>query len=329
MRLSNSSKLYCVLLASVAIAACSSGSGSSTSGSNLVSTPPPPPPAPPAPSSNASLSNLTVSEEFYAASATIAGEIGILPSIITGATVASSEFDAQSTSSTISYDAGADSFRVEVGVGPRALTQTFAPANIVAAESDATITTYDAGDTRFVLLNANDPTLDLSYVTLAAWVDANAGGSDSLIGFSVFGVETPFADVPTTGTATYTGEVSGGMVEGGTLYNFIGVATVDADFAATSVDTTLDIGRAPLGSSAYLPWATIESTAGISQFTNSVSGNDTASFGAAATITAMPGASGSLSGRFFGPNAEEVGGEFSISDPGTFDAAGVFLGRQP
>ncbi|MEM8936718.1 MAG: transferrin-binding protein-like solute binding protein [Pseudomonadota bacterium] len=312
------SQLCLVVLMGFSAIACSTGS----SGTGTAPT------TPPAPTNNTSLSNLTVSETFYAANATITGDVGIL-STISNATVTTRGFETTDASTRISYDAAADSFRIEASGGPTAISQVFRPQDIDATESDADFTIYETGDSILVLLNANAPVLDLSYVTLATWADADAGGGASLLGYSVFGVETPFADTPASGSASYSGEVVGGMVESGRLYNFAGTASVDADFSAASVDTTLVILRALLESSAYAPWNVIESTASITSITNGVSGRATASFVGPATALSSPSATGELSGRFFGPNAEEVGGEFSLSEPGVFDAGGVFVARQP
>ena len=309
--------------------ACSGGSGST----GVVS-----PPSPsPTPAMNRDLVNLVADETFYAANATVVGDIsGFTPSLISDPQVRSSTFDRPDASSVVTYDASSDSFRISASGGRAAFDQTFRPQDINRAESNSDITVYERGDTVFALAEPGGPTLGLEYVAFGAWADAAASGGDTIIGFSVFGIETPFADVPTTGSATYSGELAGSIVQAGsgsgstaTLYNLAGTADLSANFAAGTVDTTLVIERELFGSGSFTPWDTITATGSISSVANSRSGMDTASFGGAAAAVGRSNVTGTLSGRFFGPSANEVGGSFSLSDPGTIDVVGVFVAGRP
>jgi hypothetical protein len=129
------------------------------------------------------------------------------------------------------------------------------------------------------------------------------------------GYLTPSAAIPTSGSATYAGHVTG-------LYDLgsqsqaliIGDVQINADFGAQSVSGAMT----HLQASDILPSALndIAFSASLDPSRNQFRGTT--------RVTSMPGgpytfsanAAGTIAGRFFGPNANEVGGVWTLSDDG-------------
>lgn len=164
---------------------------------------------------------------------------------------------------------------------------------------------FEAREGGFV---ANPYALGWNYQSFGVWNDS---ASPDGMRASSFGAATPSSAVPTVGSATFSGKLGGGYVS---PTGERGAATADlrvsASFSARSLDlassrTTLvrDAGgsvAAPhldlRGSLTYAP--------GSSTFTGSL-------VNSAGTMT------GSSTGRFYGPAAQELGGVFVMRSPTT------------
>jgi hypothetical protein len=152
--------------------------------------------------------------------------------------------------------------------------------------------------------------IGLSYVAMGEWswgpVTVNADGSSTPSGdrhsvYFAYGSRTPGPDIPTSGTATYDAHALSAMSSPFTL---------TADFGARSISTEIsqaslfDVsGSAPFSSNGSFD-ITLAGTAG------------------------SKAASGSMEGAFFGPNAELVGGVFSVGSQGTLLIQDAFVGQQ-
>lgn len=145
-------------------------------------------------------------------------------------------------------------------------------------------------------------------------------------GVVAFGNVTDPAAVPTTGTATYTGTVYGMLgrpaAEQDDPEPFVGNATVTVDYAAG----TATISIAPLtNTDPALPMAEFAFTAAAAKGTVA-NANATNYFTGAVSATNL---TGGVSGRYFGPDAKEVGGTFQLSGPNNSVAIGGFVARKP
>jgi hypothetical protein len=127
------------------------------------------------------------------------------------------------------------------------------------------------------------------------------------------GYQTPGGSIPSSGSATYRGNVEGfvGGVADGPQY-LTGGITITADFADRSVTgqaTGLQIrgDDLPSATNDIAFSATFNPATDLFTGTTSVTSADGLFSGAA---------SGVVSGRFFGPAANEVGGVFTLSDTG-------------
>ena len=160
------------------------------------------------------------------------------------------------------------------------------------------------------------------------------GGPADYRGVFVAGYETPAGEMPTAGSATYSGAAMGWMYAPSnsapnglacrcTEVSLGGTATFTADFGARSLSGTLT-GMEILGwDDAIGPWNDVT-------FIATIAGNG---FSGSTRVTTAPAgamglnATGTLEGRFFGPSAQEAGAVWTLFD-GTRSAIGTFGGRR-
>jgi hypothetical protein len=147
---------------------------------------------------------------------------------------------------------------------------------------------------------------------------------------ATFGIPTSGGAVPRTGTAGYAVQINGALVDPGfpTNADFSGIGTLVADFGAGTlsaqggIDYIEDKASDPLQrSGAFTANATISS-----------SGN---SFSGTIALDGVGNYTGTLTGRFYGPGAEELGAAFfardnsrgSVDDPQVGTLSGILLGK--
>ena len=196
--------------------------------------------------------------------------------------------------------------------------------NNIVVRGDGTPVTLADGST----FNAAVTYMD--YTLLGAWSYTPASGGQAYIGQLITGYVTAQNSVPTSGTATYTSSSSvigsgvrgayavpsgTGTIQGGTLS---GDVTLNANFANNSANGTFsNMVATPLGGTST-SWNDV-----------SLSGNFTRSPGATTingqtTTTGAPAnagtagfsgaATGNFSAMFYGPNAQEIGGVWTLSE---------------
>lgn len=136
----------------------------------------------------------------------------------------------------------------------------------------------------------------LSHMAFGEWMTPITGGMKG--GFFAFGSVTPGPAIPVTGSATYNGAFHAKAFEGSiflvTARTIDGSFSAAADFAARSVSVST---TNPTDSS-YNLTGNLTYASG----TNRLSGS----------FSTASGYSGGAVGRFFGPNAEELGGTFQL-----------------
>jgi hypothetical protein len=166
----------------------------------------------------------------------------------------------------------------------------------------------------------------LSYTKFGSWVDQGFGTDPGSVGMFATGFETPVADIPNSGTATYAGKTFGFLTVQDASYGVTGRATLAADFAKQSVTGTFDqMTAADLSASnaaAGQTWNNFTATAAISGagFTG------TTATTSASAISPDP-MKGDIAGSFFGPKAAEVGGVWTLQGGDSF-ASGSFGAKQ-
>ncbi|MGE8134575.1 transferrin-binding protein-like solute binding protein [Novosphingobium subterraneum] len=214
--------------------------------------------------------------------------------------------------------------------------QTIAGSDLKPAESNSTFDVYQGADytARVFKFGSGNPAIALTYSSFAQITRTNVvdGRETSAVYFVPFGGQTPSFQIPRTGTATYTGVVYG--------YGYNGATRRDASLSGTSsfsvnfetargnvsmALTATDVAnnaRSDLGTFTYGgPLDGSCPGCGVSNGFN-LSGSN-------------PGVSGRMDGVFFGPNAAEWAGAFTLSiTPNTGQQAdissfaGITLGKK-
>lgn len=185
-------------------------------------------------------------------------------------------------------------------------------ADRVAAESNARFTTYrvtaPGGTTTWRRYNggSGNDQLALSYASFALLDFAGSDGTRGERAF-LFGLATPAQGLPRTGTGVFQSVVYGAAVGTGATgqdrFTLGGTAQVNVDWAASAFTASFDINATNLRTSlsASLPATMASGSADRSGLFGSLSG----------------GATGFFSGRFFGPDARELGATFGVSTSAT------------
>lgn len=168
-------------------------------------------------------------------------------------------------------------------------------------------------------------TLHMDYNLLGLWKYVPVQGA-SIYGINVNGSGTPQANIPTTGSATYTSGNPGvigayfipsgtGTVTAGLLS---GTTNITVNFGSGVVNGTLSNMQAhPIDGSAATPWNTLNLSGflggGNTAYTGPISVSaPPAGAGNAGFSTA---AMGSFIGIFYGPNAQETAGTWTVTEP--------------
>ncbi|SFJ24990.1 hypothetical protein SAMN03159338_1193 [Sphingomonas sp. NFR04] len=195
--------------------------------------------------------------------------------------------------------------------------RTFAAANVVAAESSEGVKTYRQVDgdktatLRIYTPNGTNGSIALTYSGFADYMAVQqpaTGTTDSMARlWSVYGVETQSSNVPRTGTATYVGQIYGAAVRNGfAAYDMRGTASISVNFVSRMIGGELRPLFTPVGGGTSLDFGGLQIMAsiGFAPTANTFYGSATPmiSGGSNTTVT--------LTGRFFGPTAQEAGLNF-------------------
>jgi hypothetical protein len=289
-----------VAAATLGLAACGGGGGGGGSPAPVAS---PTPPVAAAPTTNTTLTNLVASQSFATAANGLAGTYVNA----TGVTTPTSYSPGGADGLGIAYNAADQSYTVSV----YGETNTFTPANRDAAHSTNLATAYSrtSGATDYNLVLANPAAVQLTYSSYGVWQRDVTGSPNSTLHQSVFvyGIPTASSDLPRTGSATYSTAVGGFWVAGGDVRVLSGTSTFSADFGAgtTRLDMTM-VGKSQLAGGGTFAFGSVGGAGSIN------SSNATISGALGSTSAASAGYSGVYAGRFYGPQAAEVGVVFDL-----------------
>ena len=157
---------------------------------------------------------------------------------------------------------------------------------------------------------------NLNFATYGLWVNVQSvsvGVESGATGAFAIGQLTPAAAIPTTGSATYAGSTIGAMINGTTSALLTGSVNLTANFNSMSVN----------GSMVLNSWATGAPAA----FANLTLGPAPISAGNGGSYSGPlngSGFTGSASGNFYGPHAEETAGTWAITNNAGTNAIGSF-----
>ena len=162
--------------------------------------------------------------------------------------------------------------------------------------------------------------LNWNYQTFGIWETGRGTGSGTAGGISV-GTATAGSSIPTSSSATYSGVFGGaGIDAAGTDFLTRGNVSVSADFSNRSLAFSTSGTNYIIPVTSTPTWTSLASlnmsgTLTYSAATNSFTGSVSDSF---------IGGSGTATGKFYGPNAEELGGVYNIDGTGVKIHAGAF-----
>lgn len=181
-----------------------------------------------------------------------------------------------------------------------------------------------------VAIMANPIDLNWDYQSFGVW-ETGLGTSSRTFGAMSVGAPTIGTAIPTTGTAvSFTGYAAGSYVSAaGTGATVLADVTVGVNFVTRTLTFSTQNSRtsenwADLVSYPFTPndglnlTGTLTYAAGTNRFTGSTD-----------SVTSVSGLTGNSTGQFYGPNAEELGGVFLLSVPGSVETyAGAYGAKQ-
>jgi hypothetical protein len=223
------------------------------------------------------------------------------------------------TLSVINWNASGDS-QFRLTIPSLGVDTTFTSATLLKGRSNVL-------DSTFRLTSSN-----LSYTALGVW-EVITPGNVHLSAFTT-GYETPVAGVPTSGTAIYSGTSnvaglvttypsSGGIARA----SLLGDASLSANFGTGAITGNFTNITTTSGAGVSNPWNNVSVHASITAATSHFSGSTAATSAPAAPFALSGGATGHIDGGFYGPNANELGAVWSLTDSGSM-AIGVVGGRR-
>ncbi len=176
-----------------------------------------------------------------------------------------------------------------------------------------------AGSDFFLAADPLSSGVNWNYQTFGMWETGRGTGSGTAGGISV-GAATAGSSIPTSGIATYTGFFGGARSDGiGNDYLTQGTVSVGADFANRSLSYSTAASKyiSPITSTptwisgnSFDMSGTLTYSDGNNLFTGNVSDGN--------------GATGTATGKFYGPNAEELGGVYYLTGNSLYMHAGAF-----
>jgi hypothetical protein len=166
---------------------------------------------------------------------------------------------------------------------------------------------------------ANPTALGWSFQTFGYWIQEPTGAERQTIVFST-GSPTPADAVLSVATATYSGKSGGLYVNGADVLEHRADMTADVDFGARTIDfRTTGTQTMPVGTSTATAAPHLNMTGSLAitgmQFTGEVN-----------TANSI---NGTATGRFYGPDAQEIGGVYLCNCAvGTEYFTGAFGGKR-
>lgn len=302
-------------------------------GGGGVSSAPNPPPAPPP--ENTSLNPITVSQSFAndgaKGSATYSsdGSAGVAGKATTAAL-------------TVHYDAPSKTYTITDG----ARSQSFSANDISLSSTPLTIykkASSAVTDTLSLTKPGTSGAFAYQYVGAGVWQNTiiNASNITGTVDVFTYGVKTSDAQLPRTGGAGYAVDINGIIAPGlagydtppisiagsGTLsVNFInGYLTSQGTFSQVYADG-IDLNSP--GSFFATGAMTGESTSSNPNYTNPLPNYSNGIAGSIRINGALRTLTGSFSGKFYGPSANEVGLTFYANSADGGSALGYIIGRQ-
>lgn len=201
----------------------------------------------------------------------------------------------------------------------RPLGQAWADIGYSAGRDGNAQTPFTSRAAGEIELAANPYALGWNYQSFGVWDSTAYAGGPRRFGGTSFGSVTPASAVPTTGSATFVGKL-GGMYVSPAGQGALATADIRVDanfssrslsFASTGTSVTRDLATAVAA-----PNLNLGGTLTYSPASNSFTGS---------LANAGGTMSGSSTGRYYGPAAQELGGVFTVKSSTTAETfAGAY-----
>jgi hypothetical protein len=225
--------------------------------------------------------------------------------------------DDSNSTATLSYGANRD--LSGLAISTPASSVSFSASDMLCDPAGCVGVKLPASTTIAVVLNPLDPLFGWNYQTFGVWLKDTSPAAFQLGAISVGGVSPASALALSSGT--FTGHALGWWIDGGgALHSTSADMTAIANFSTRKIDfsttnTSID-GLAPASTDLNLSGRLDYGTG--NQFSGTVT--------AARIVDPL---SGTATGRFYGPNAEEIGGVYGLSSTTTSESMiGAFGGKR-
>lgn len=279
------------------------------------------PPPPENAQKNSTLTDIRYSETF-------GGNAAVVQYKLSRTTGAATLRTPNATSSTdgaaIRFDPASQTYTVTTGI---LAPVSFGSANKVAERSNGTLTSYEKSgggvQENLVLFNpgAGNAQIALTYTSYGAYQRiADNGDLDVDTAFFAFGIRTTADQMPRSGSATYTTQIDGQFADPTGAYVLGG----DSDFAADFSSSTFSFYMRPVGQHVV--------SGQLKYFDDQrINGQIQAGAAGGHVFTGnnhgRPGYSAAVGGYFYGPNAAEIGGTFTLTGNDGF-GVGAVVGKK-
>ncbi len=230
------------------------------------------------------------------------------------------------TLSVVSWNASGNS-QFRLTIPGLKLDSTFSSASLLKGPS-----TVQGGNFRLTASN-------MSYAALGVWevdtlnpnITPGVAEGNIHLGTFVTGFETPASGMPTSGAAVYTGtkNVAGVVIRdpAGTIGRaaLLGDASLAVNFGTSTIAGTFIHMTATDSNGTRSPWNDVSVSGSLAAGTSHFSGSTAAASVPSGAFAVSGTATGRIDGGFYGPNANELGAVWSLTDKGSV-AVGVVHG---
>lgn len=230
----------------------------------------------------------------------------------------------KATSVQISYDAASQSYTVVTDGRSQSFVQAEGQATGNPGETRYTKSNGGVIDNLTLVTTPYTGTISNKYVGMAYWQHDNIVGTQQSTTFDIFayGLDTPATAVPRTGAATFKTDIFGLLtIPTVAPRGLQGSGTFTADFLSGLFSTTAVLNEFDYITKGGLTGGLFLNGGGQITSGNGFSGNIVYENGGLAVA-------GTISGKFYGPGAEEMGASFTASDGKGSALSGAMTGQR-
>lgn len=225
------------------------------------------------------------------------------------------------SSTSIKYRADGTIERITVSTPYTSVTWDETSGDIID-DSTVMVAASDPSESNIgIAINALHPSVGWEYQTFGIWETGRGTGSGT-IGAITGGAQTTGSAIPITGNVTFSGIAAGMYLDVAGTADYITASSLSANvnflnrsinLSTTGTQKINTITAASSSATNLNMTGTLTYAPGVNSFAGNVSAT---------------GLSGTSTGQFYGPNAEELGGIFSLTGAGMENFAGGYGAKQ-